>query len=183
MQKPICYMLLVKVTCKIGSRLEMLAGDAKRSRFSSTRKTSTGLKSPVNSNLQCSAKVKRSEDRCLYRGFGRGFECAQRGWDQCRLMHQSTHHFGMVGIPASCLVFSVMFTEWCTYHGDLMMELLLIDFSLQIITAMLLMKTVPIVLLFGLLFATFFCWHFGFFLLNPLIKAVAQTLMQIPYFW
>lgn len=54
----ICYMLLVKVTCKIGSRLEMLVGNAKRSRFSSTRKKSTSFKYPVNSNLQCSVKVK-----------------------------------------------------------------------------------------------------------------------------
>ena len=57
-QKTICCMLLVKVTCRIGSRLEMLVGNAKRSRFSSTRKKSTSLKYPVNSNLKCSAKVK-----------------------------------------------------------------------------------------------------------------------------
>ena len=65
-QKTICCMLLVKVTCRIGSRLEMLVGNAKRSRFSSTRKKSTSLKYPVNSNLKCSAKVKWREDGCLY---------------------------------------------------------------------------------------------------------------------
>ena len=59
MQDQFSHMLLLKVTCEIGRRLEMLAGNAKRSRFSSTRKTSTSLKYRVNSNLQCSAKVKR----------------------------------------------------------------------------------------------------------------------------